>query len=81
MGAELTLRRVDSSLVSVGGCDQVGIELHIGRNRIVRRIFESFGYEILHLDRVVFGNLTKKDVKRGSWKHIDKKELDLLRML
>jgi len=61
--------------------DQVGIELHIGRNRIVRRIFESLGYEIIHLDRVVFGNLTKKDVKRGSWKHLDKKELELLRML
>ena len=60
---------------------QIGIELHIGRNRIVRRIFESFGYEILTLDRVVFGNLTKKDVKRGSWKNLDKKELDLLRML
>ena len=61
--------------------DQIGIELHIGRNRIVRRIFESLGYEVIHLDRVVFGNLTKKDVKRGSWKHLDKKELELLRML
>lgn len=61
--------------------NQVGIELHIGRNRIVRRIFESLGYEVMHLDRVVFGNLTKKDVKRGSWKHLDKKELELLRML
>lgn len=60
---------------------QVGIEIHIGRNRIVRRIFESFGYEIMQLDRVVFGNLTKKDIKRGSWKHLDKKELELLRML
>ena len=61
--------------------NQVGIELHIGRNRIVRRIFESLGYEVMHLDRVVFGNLTKKDVKRGSWKHLDKKDLELLRML
>ncbi len=61
--------------------DQVGIELHIGRNRIVRRIFESLGYQVVHLDRVVFGNLTKKDVKRGSWKHLDKKELELLLML
>ena len=61
--------------------NQVGIELHVGRNRIVRRIFESLGYEVAHLDRVVFGNLTKKDVKRGSWKHLDKKELELLRML
>lgn len=61
--------------------EQVGIEIHIGRNRIVRRIFESFGYQIMHLDRVVFGSLTKKDVKRGSWKSLDKKEVDLLRML
>lgn len=61
--------------------NQVGIELHIGRNRIVRRIFESLGYEVMHLDRVVFGNLTKKDLKRGSWKHLDKKELEMLSML
>ena len=61
--------------------NQVGIELHIGRNRIVRRIFESLDYDIIRLDRVVFGNLTKKHIKRGSWKHLEKKELDLLRML
>jgi len=73
---------VDSvSYIDGSSHDQVGIELHIGRNRIVRRIFESLGYQIVHLDRVVFGNLTKKDVKRGSWKHLDKKELELLRML
>ena len=73
---------VDSvSFIEGSPHNQVGIELHIGRNRIVRRIFESFGYHVQHLDRVVFGNLTKKDVKRGSWKHLDKKELDLLRML
>ena len=76
------LAPVDSiSFIEGSAHNQVGIELHIGRNRIVRRIFESFGYEVQHLDRVVFGNLTKKDVKRGSWKHLDKKELDLLRML
>ena len=73
---------VDSvSFIDGSSHDQVGIELHIGRNRIVRRIFESIGYQVVHLDRVVFGNLTKKDVKRGSWKHLDKKELELLRML
>ena len=76
------LASVDSvSYVAGAPHDQVGIELHIGRNRIVRRIFESLGYQVVHLDRVVFGNLTKKDVKRGSWKHLDKKELELLRML
>ena len=73
---------VDSvSYIDGSSHDQVGVELHIGRNRIVRRIFESLGYQVVHLDRVVFGNLTKKDVKRGSWKHLDKKELELLRML
>ena len=73
---------VDSvSYIDGSSHNQVGIELHIGRNRIVRRIFESVGYQVVHLDRVVFGNLTKKDVKRGSWKHLDKKELELLRML
>ena len=73
---------VDSvSFIDGSSHDQVGIELHIGRNRIVRRIFESIGYQVVHLDRVVFGNLTKKDVKRGSWKHLNKKELELLRML
>ena len=73
---------VDSvSYIDGSSHDQVGIELHIGRNRIVRRIFESLGYQVVHLDRVVFGNLTKKDVKTGSWKHLDKKELELLRMV
>lgn len=73
---------VDSvSYIDGSSHDQVGIELHIGRNRVVRRIFESLGYQVVHLDRVVFGNLTKKDVKRGSWKHLDKKELELLRMV
>jgi 23S rRNA pseudouridine2605 synthase len=73
---------VDSvSYIEGASHEQVGIEIHIGRNRIVRRIFESFGYQIMHLDRVVFGSLTKKDVKRGSWKSLDKKEVDLLRML
>ena len=69
------------SFIEGSSHNHVGIELHIGRNRIVRRIFESFGYEVKLLDRVVFGNLTKKDIKRGSWKHIEKNELNLLRML
>ena len=61
--------------------EQVGIELHIGRNRIVRRIFESLGYDVVKLDRVAFGSLTKKQLKRGQWRALDKKEVDLLRML
>ncbi|HHZ81178.1 MAG TPA: rRNA pseudouridine synthase [Flavobacteriales bacterium] len=58
---------------------QVGIELHSGRNRIVRRIFESLGYEIVKLDRVVYAGLTKKNLPRGKWRFLTKKELLLLR--
>ncbi|BDD07876.1 pseudouridine synthase [Fulvitalea axinellae] len=53
----------------------VGIELHIGRNRIVRRIFEHFGYEVVKLDRVLYGGLTKKDLPRGRWRFLTEKEL------
>ena len=59
---------------------QIGIELHSGRNRIVRRIFEHFGYRITRLDRVVFACLTKKDVPRGAWRHLKEEELNILRM-
>jgi 23S rRNA pseudouridine2605 synthase len=59
---------------------QIGIEIHSGRNRIVRRIFEHFGYKIQRLDRVIFACLTKKDVPRGEWKHLSEQELSILRM-
>lgn len=59
----------------------VGIELHSGRNRIVRRIFESLGYEIRHLDRVVYAGLTKKDVERGKWRFLSEKEVRDLKYL
>ena len=59
---------------------QIGIEIHSGRNRIVRRIFEHFGYRITRLDRVVFACLTKKDVPRGAWRHLKEEELNILRM-
>ncbi len=61
--------------------DVVGIELHSGKNRIVRRIFESLGYKVLKLDRVVFGSLTKKDLPRGKWRHLDDKEIIRLKHL
>ena len=48
----------------------LGIEIHIGRNRIVRRIFEHFGYNVVKLDRVMFGPLTKKNLSRGKWRHL-----------
>ncbi len=59
---------------------QVGIELHSGRNRIVRRIFEHLGYRILKLDRVYFAGLTKKNVRRGDWRYLTEKEVSMLRM-
>ena len=54
---------------------QIGIQIHSGRNRIVRRIFEHLGYEVVKLDRVVFAGLTKKDLPRGHWRFITKQEL------
>lgn len=59
---------------------QVGIEIHSGRNRIVRRIFESLGYRVLKLDRVFFAGLTKKNVRRGDWRYLTEKEVNMLRM-
>ncbi|MCD7722210.1 MAG: RNA-binding S4 domain-containing protein, partial [Prevotellaceae bacterium] len=59
---------------------QVGIEIHSGRNRIVRRIFEHLGYRILKLDRVYFAGLTKKNVRRGDWRYLTEKEVSMLRM-
>ena len=59
---------------------QVGIEIHSGRNRIVRRIFEHLGYKVVKLDRVYFAGLTKKNVKRGDWRFLTEKEVNMLRM-
>jgi 23S rRNA pseudouridine2605 synthase len=54
---------------------QLGVEIHSGRNRIVRRIFESLGYDVKNLDRVVFAGLTKKNVERGKWRFLSEKEV------
>ena len=59
---------------------QVGIEIHSGKNRIVRRIFESLGYKVTKLDRVQFAGLTKKNVRRGDWRYLTEDEVDRLRM-
>ena len=59
---------------------QVGIEIHSGKNRIVRRIFESLGYRVVKLDRVLFTGLTKKNLRRGDWRFLTEKEVDMLRM-
>ena len=59
----------------------IGIEIHSGRNRIVRRLFESIGYDVKNLDRVMFANLTKKNVERGKFRHLSEKEVRLLKFM
>jgi 23S rRNA pseudouridine2605 synthase len=59
----------------------IGIELHSGKNRIVRRIFEALGYDVRNLDRVMFANLTKKNVERGKWRFLKEKEVRLLKFM
>ncbi len=59
----------------------IGIEIHSGRNRIVRRMFEHLGYDVKGLDRVLFANLTKKNVERGRWRYLNEKEVRLLKFL
>ena len=59
---------------------KIGIEIHSGKNRIVRRIFESLGYEVKALDRVYFAGLTKKGLKRGEWRYLSEGETNLLKM-
>ncbi len=59
----------------------IGIEIHSGRNRIVRRMFEHLGYDVKNLDRVLFANLTKKNVDRGKWRFLNEKEVRLLKYM
>jgi 23S rRNA pseudouridine2605 synthase len=59
----------------------LGIELHIGKNRVVRRIFETLGYEVLQLDRVAYAGLTKKDLPRGKWRYLSTREIVALKFL
>ena len=59
----------------------IGIEIHSGRNRIVRRMFEHLGYDVKNLDRVMFASLTKKNVDRGKWRYLSEKEIRLLKYL
>ena len=60
--------------------NQIGIEIHSGKNRIVRRIFESLGYRVVRLDRVLFAGLTKKGLRRGEWRYLTEKEVGFLKM-
>ncbi len=68
------------SFVDESDKSQIGIELHSGRNRIVRRIFEHFGFRIEKLDRVYFAGLTKKNVPRGKWRYLAEMEISMLMM-
>ena len=63
------------------GKKEIGIEIHSGRNRIIRRIFEHLGYEVLKLDRVTFAGLTKKDLPRGKYRFLNPKEVSFLQMI
>ena len=65
----------DLSYVQGASKREIGIQIHSGKNRIVRRIFESLGYEVIKLDRVVYANLTKKDLPRGRWRYLEDREL------
>lgn len=67
----------------VAGMDKkhVGIEIHSGKNRIVRRLFEHLGYKVVKLDRVLYAGLTKKGLPRGKWRYLDPKEVSMLKML
>ena len=65
---------------SGGDKSMVGVELHSGKNRIVRRMFEALGYEIKKLDRVMFAGLTKKDLPRGRWRLLTEIEVGMLKM-
>ena len=68
------------SYVTEEDLTQIGIEIHSGKNRIVRRLFEKFGYRILRLDRVYFAGLTKKNLSRGRWRYLTETEVNMLRM-
>ena len=74
---------VDEVAYAEGGKSkkEIGVELHSGRNRIVRRIFEALGYEVVKLDRMVFAGLTKKDLPRGRWRFLTEKEVNFLKMI
>jgi 23S rRNA pseudouridine2605 synthase len=69
-----------AEFVKDGSNREVGVELHSGKNRIVRRLFEALGYEVVKLDRVQFAGLTKKDLPRGMYRHLTEKEVAFLKM-
>ncbi len=85
MGVELDGERIVPDEVAYTGQDSnkthIGIKLHSGQNRVVRRIFESFDYKVVRLDRVMIAGLTKKDLPRGHWRYLTEKEVSFLMMI
>ena len=78
-GIEIDDEKINFDKITLINNKELGVEIHIGKNRIIRKIFESLNYKILKLDRVMFGPLTKKDLPRGKWKFLNQKELRLLK--
>jgi 23S rRNA pseudouridine2605 synthase len=81
-GIELDGESVVADAISYADPDdrsQVGIELHSGKNRVIRRLFESLGYKVRKLDRVYFAGLTKKHLQRGKWRFLSEKEISMLK--
>ena len=68
------------SFVNEGDLRTVGLEIHSGKNRIVRRIFDALGYHVIKLDRVYFAGLTKKNLPRGKWRYLSEMEVTMLKM-
>ncbi len=81
-GIELDGMTIVADAVSYADADdksQIGIELHSGQNRVIRRMFETLGYKVKKLDRVYFAGLTKKNVQRGKWRYLNDKEINMLK--
>jgi len=81
-GIELDGDPVAADAVSYADPDdrsQLGIELHSGKNRVIRRMFETLGYKVRKLDRVYFAGLTKKNLQRGKWRYLSEKEISMLK--
>lgn len=74
---------VDEIAYTGSGDDKknIGVVIHSGRNRVVRRMFEALDYEVTKLDRVAFANLTKKDLPRGRWRFLETSEINMLMMI
>ncbi len=81
-GVEIDGEMIVADAVSYADAEdktQIGIEIHSGQNRIVRRIFEKLGYKVKKLDRVYFAGLTKKNLPRGKWRFLNDKEINMLK--